>query len=105
MSDIIDLTSPSNDLPMSGVIEKGTREEKKDGVSLTELDQLEIEGWRLIESPMGEESHKRQRQLDKAMDAPGGRHSQIPSPSNSSLTARIETSVRVSFGQPCEADG
>ena len=58
MSNIIDLTSPSNDLPMSGVIEKGSRGEKKDGVSLTELDQLEIEGWRLIESPTGEESHK-----------------------------------------------
>ena len=68
MSDIIDLTSPSNDLPMSGVIENGSREEKKDGVSLTKLNQLEIEGWRLIESPTGEESHKRQRQLDKAMD-------------------------------------
>ena len=58
MSDIIDLTSPSKNLPMSGVIKKGSREEKKDGVSLTKLDQLEIEGWRLIESPMGEESHE-----------------------------------------------
>ena len=96
MSNIIDLMSPSNDLPMSGVIEKGSREEERDGVSLTELDQLEIEGWRLIESPTGEESHEQQQQLDKATDAPGGRHSQIPSPSNSSSAARIETSARVS---------